>query len=32
MSKVPLQECDVVKHYEVDPERYCAVTRKGVWY
>mmetsp|Transcript_59715 Transcript_59715/g.141984 ORF Transcript_59715/g.141984 Transcript_59715/m.141984 type:complete len:801 (+) Transcript_59715:97-2499(+) len=31
-TRVPGRECDVVNHYELDPERYCAVTRKGVWY
>ena len=31
-TRVPGKECDVVVHYELDPQRYCAVTRKGVWY
>lgn len=31
-TRVPGRECDMVLHYEHDPMRYAAVSRKGVWY
>mmetsp|Transcript_14066 Transcript_14066/g.32428 ORF Transcript_14066/g.32428 Transcript_14066/m.32428 type:complete len:799 (-) Transcript_14066:91-2487(-) len=31
-TRVPGKECDHIIHYDHDPQRYCAVSRKGVWY
>lgn len=31
-TRVPGKEIDLVLHYEHDPMRYAAVSRKGVWY
>jgi ribosomal protein L2 len=31
-TRVPGKEFDIVMHYENDPNRYAAVSRKGVWY
>jgi hypothetical protein len=31
-TRVPGKDMDIVMHYENDPNRYAAVSRKGIWY